>query len=219
MNMEELFSSFKDVDYSDISEWPYVLKLLASLLIGIGILIAMYIMFYQPKMESLSTAQAKEQSLKAEFADKQGLAANLAAYQEQMVEIKERFDSVLRQLPEQSEVPALLTDISQAGVEQGLVFKRFQPAKPEQKNFYVRLPISIEASGTYHQLAGFISLIANFQRVVTIGDLQIVRSKIAAEPEEGPVPLTFKANIYTYHFSRNQDPALEAGSAAVRLGN
>jgi len=219
MNMDELFSSFKDVDYSDISEWPYVLKLLASLLIGIGILVAMYVMFYQPKMESLAIAEGKEQSLKAEFVDKQGLAVNLPAYQEQMIEIKERFDSVLRQLPEQSEVPALLTDISQAGVEQGLVFKRFQPSKPEQKNFYVRLPISIEASGTYHQLAGFISMIANFQRVVTVGDLQIVRSKKAGALDDGPVPLTFKANIYTYHYSRIQDPASQTGSAAVRLAN
>jgi len=217
MNLDDLIASFRDVDYSDISSWPYVLKLTLSAIIGFAILAAMFVLFYQPKLESIDIARAKEQNLKEQFQDKAGLAANLPAYQKQMVEIKERFDSVLRQLPEQSEIPALLTDISQAGVEQGLEFRKFKPSAQQQKNFYVRLPIQIEASGTYHQLAGFISLIANFQRVVTVGNLEIVRAGKAGTVEDGPVPLTFKADIYTYHFSRKGTPAQEAASAAARV--
>ncbi len=217
MNFDDLIASFQDVDYSDISSWPYVLKLVLSGLIGVGILVAMYFMFYQPKLESIDIAKAKEESLKSSFQDKAGLAANLPAYQQQMVEIKDRFDSVLRQLPEQSEVPALLTDISQAGVEQGLEFKKFKPSPPQQKNFYVRLPIQIEASGTYHQLAGFISLIANFQRVVTVGDIEIIRDGQNKVPTEGPVPLKFKADIYTYHFSRSGKAVQQSGNSAARV--
>lgn len=215
MNFDDLASSFQDVDYSDVSSWPYILKLTLIALIGVGILGAMYGLFYQPKLESIALARDKEIILKGEFEDKQGLAVNLPAYRQQMVEIKERFESVLRQLPEQSEVPALLTDISQAGVEQGLEFRRFKPSAPQQKNFYVRLPIQIEASGSYHQLAGFISLIANFQRVVTVGDLEIVRDARAAT--DGAVPLSFKAAIYTYHFSRTGDAVKQAGAAAARV--
>lgn len=217
MNFDDLIASFRDVDYSDISSWPYILKLTIIALIGAGILGAMYGLFYQPKLESIATAKDKESTLKSEFEDKYSLAVNLPAYQQQMVEIKERFDSVLRQLPEQSEVPALLTDISQAGVEQGLEFRRFKPSPPQQKNFYVRLPIQIEASGTYHQLAGFISMIANFQRVVTVGDLEIVRDARKASETEGAVPLNFKAAIYTYHFSRTGDAIKQADAAAARI--
>ena len=217
MNFDDLAASFRDVDYSDISSWPYVLKLTVIGLIGAGILGAMYGLFYQPKLESIAIAKDKELTLMAEFEDKHSLAVNLPAYQQQMIEIKERFDSVLRQLPEQSEVPALLTDISQAGVEQGLEFRRFKPSAPQQKNFYVRLPIQIEASGTYHQLAGFISLIANFQRVVTVGDLEIVRDARNSAVSDGAVPLSFKAAIYTYHFSRTGDAAKQAGTDAARV--
>ena len=217
MNFDDLAASFRDVDYSDISSWPYILKLTVIALIGSGILAAMYGLFYQPKLESLAIAEDKELTLKGEFEDKYSLAVNLPAYQQQMVEIKDRFDSVLRQLPEQSEVPALLTDISQAGVEQGLEFRRFKPSAPEQKNFYVRLPIQIEASGTYHQLAGFISMIANFQRVVTVGNLEIIRDTGNRAVSEGAVPLSFKAAIYTYHFSRTGHSAKQADAAAARV--
>ena len=217
MNFDDLAASFRDVDYADISSWPHILKLTVVALIGAGILGAMYGLFYQPKLESIAIAKDKELTLMAEFEDKQSLAVNLPAYQQQMVEIKQRFDSVLRQLPEQSEVPSLLTDISQAGVEQGLEFRRFKPSVPEQKNFYVRLPIQIEASGTYHQLAGFISMIANFQRVVTVGDLEIVRDGKNDAVSDGAVPLSFKAAIYTYHFSRTGDAAKQAGTDAARV--
>jgi type IV pilus assembly protein PilO len=204
MNMSDIAASFQDVDYTDLSSWPAVLKIVVSLLIGIGILVAMYMLLYQPKLDELKLATDEEISLRAEFSEKQRLAVNLPAYKEQMIEIKERFDKVLRQLPEASEVPALLVDISEAGLEQGLVFQRFKPSKAEQKNFYVRLPIQIQASGTYHQLAGFISAIANFQRVVTVGDLEIIRAKSSGAGSVNEVdltPLAFKATIYTYHFS------------------
>lgn len=206
MSMSDFAASFRDVDYSDISSWPAFLKLLGSLLVGIGILVAIYMLFYKPRLETLERNQAEELKLRAEFVEKQKKAANLPAYQKQMVEIKERFAKVLRQLPEESEVPALLTNISEAGVKQGLVFQRFKPGRPEQKNFYVRLPIQIQASGTYHQLAGFISDIANFQRIVTVGNLDLVRAAGNAQnPDEGVTPLTFKADIYTYHFSEQQN--------------
>ena len=220
IDISGIASSFQDVDYADISSWPAALKLIASLLIGIGILVAMYMLLYQPKLESLEAAKLTEVDLKAEFAEKQKLAVNLPAYQEQMVEIKERFASVLRQLPEESEVPALLTDISEAGVEQGLVFQGFKPSRPEQKNFYVRLPIKIQASGTYHQLADFISAIANFRRVVTVGDLEIVRARSKSSSgvvDVGLTPLTFKSDIYTYHYSEKEVLSDKQAGAVIRV--
>ena len=216
MNLSDIAASFQDVDYTDITSWPVILKLLASLLIGIAILVAMYMLFYQPKLEEIEAARIREENLRAEFVEKQKLAANLPAYQQQMIEIKDRFDKVLKQLPEESEVPALLTDISEAGVEQGLVFQQFKPSRPQQKNFYVQLPIKIQASGTYHQLAGFISAIANFQRVVTVGNLEVVRAKKQKGIDTGLTPLTFKADIFTYHYSEKEDPTKKVGVARVR---
>ena len=204
MAISDSFSSLGNVDYNDISSWPYILKIFAALLVGIAILVALFFFFYKPKMEEMTQAEVKENNLKAEFQRKQKLAANLPAYQQQMVEIKDRFDAVLRQLPDQSEVPTLLKDISEAGLEQGLVFERFKPARPEQKNFYVQLPIEIEASGDYHQLASFISSIANFNRVVTLGDLDITR-KTSTNETDINIPLDFSANLYTYHYSEQEN--------------
>jgi type IV pilus assembly protein PilO len=218
MNFSNFAASFEDIDYSDLSSWPAFLKSLVSLSIGVGILVAMFFLFYQPKMEIIEIAKRKEMNLRKEFISKQKLAVNLPAYKKQMVEIKQRFDKVLTQLPEASEVPALLTDISEAGIEQGLVFRNFKPLAKEQKNFYVRLPIKIQASGTYHQLAGFISAIANFQRVVTVGNLDIARAgKKNRGIDPKVTPLVFSANIYTYYYSAKANPSDKNKGAVKRV--
>ena len=90
MDMSDIAAAFQDVDYSDLSSWPLVLKLIASLLVGVVILVAMYMLLYEPKLETLKTASDQEISLRAEFVEKQRLAVNLPAYQQQMIEIKEQ---------------------------------------------------------------------------------------------------------------------------------
>ena len=218
ISLSNIAASFEDIDYADFSLWPVFLKVSVSFFIGVGILLAMFFLFYQAKMEAIEVAKRKELNLRKEFVSKQKLAVNLPAYKKQMVEIKQRFDKVLIQLPEASEVPALLTDISAAGIEQGLVFRRFEPLTKEQKNFYIRLPIQIQASGTYHQLAGFISAIANFQRVVTVGNLDIARASEKTRGGDRKVaPLVFTANIYTYHYSAQANPSAKNTGAVKRV--
>lgn len=201
-SIDSITSSLQDVDVIDLSTWPSGLKVLASLAIGIIIAYLIVRFFYNPLNDHLSVASNTEITLKKAYKTKQSQAINLTLYQDQMAEIKERFDVVLQQLPNKSEVPSLLLDISQAGIEQGMVFKRFKPDSTEFKSFYARLPIEINASGSYHQIAEFISAIANLQRIVTVGDMAIKRVlNKSNKPNYDPVdPLTFTATIFTYHF-------------------
>ncbi len=215
MALQDYTESLQEMDFSELSSWPYWLKVLSSILVGIMLLYGGYSLFYKPKLERLRLAQAQEIKLKEEFLARQKLAVNLPAYELQMVEIEDRFKALLRQLPNRNEVPALLTDISQAGKERGLEFKRFKPSDASEKGFYVELPIQIEASGTYHQLASFVSDIANFQRVVTIGDLEMQRTTFSEDDNVAieDIPLTFKANLFTYHYNEAEVEAASSDKA------
>jgi type IV pilus assembly protein PilO len=168
-------------------------------------MLAGYQLLYSPNQSRLESAEAQEVTLKTEFETKQQLVANLPAYKLQMLEIQDRFDALLKQLPNQTEVPALLTDISQVGKERGLEFRRFKPLQANQKDFYVELPIEIDASGTYHQLASFVSDIANFERVVTIGNVEMQRTEFKQDADLAieNIPLTFKAILHTYHYNES----------------
>ena len=101
-------------------------------------------------------------------------AINLPAYQKQLEDIEQAFGALLRQLPNRSEMDALLTDINQAGLGRGLQFELFKPAASETiSEFYAELPINIRVTGSYHELGSFASDISQLPRIVTLNDIAV----------------------------------------------
>lgn len=181
----------KNADINDPSTWPVSLKMLL-ILVGAGaILFAGYWYIIKDQILELETREQKEQSLKATFIEKKKLAINLPAYQKQMEEIRQRFGLLLQQLPNKTEVPELLIDITQAGLGQGLKFNLFDPGNKSVKDFYAVLPIKINATGTYHQYGDFISELSTLSRIVTVGNVKITRKGDS---------LNMAAVLNTYHY-------------------
>ena len=127
----------------------------------------------QNQLKVLEGHEKKEVELKNEFKIKAERAAKLELYKEQLAEMEASFGALLRQLPETTEVESLLVDVSQTGLAAGLEIKKFKPSAEEKKGFYAELPISLEVSGSFHQLATFISGIAALPRIVTISDMKL----------------------------------------------
>ena len=127
----------------------------------------------QDQLKVLERHERKEFELKEEFKVKADQASKLELYKEQLAEMEASFGALLRQLPETTEVESLLVDVSQTGLAAGLEIKKFKPSAEEKKGFYAELPISLEVSGSYHQLATFISGIAALPRIVTISDMKL----------------------------------------------
>ncbi|MBX2869964.1 MAG: type 4a pilus biogenesis protein PilO [Acidiferrobacterales bacterium] len=160
--------------------------------IGIAILFGGYKYLIEPEQLGLEKLERTEVQLKDTFLIKKELVVNLPAYREQMIEIQDRFGVVLKQLPDKTEVPALLIDISQAGLSRGLIFNQFKPGDPRTEEFYITLPISVKVTGGYHQFAEFISDLASLPRIVTLGNMKIVRSSEEA--------LSMSAQLFTYQY-------------------
>jgi len=171
MKLEDLQS----IDWNDLSAWPFFIKAIGVGVISVAILFAGFWFIIQDQLEEYKIAQKKEEQLRGQFSAKKALAVNLPAYQQQMADMNQTFGSLLRQLPNSTEVPDLLVDITQAGLGRGLSFDLFKPGKEGKKGFYAELPISITVKGSYHQLAGFISDVAALSRIVTVSNIQISR--------------------------------------------
>ncbi|MEM7193483.1 MAG: type 4a pilus biogenesis protein PilO [Pseudomonadota bacterium] len=203
MNLSEL----SDIDVGDLSTWPIWFRWVMVAIFGAAILYGGYRMFILPEQEVLTKLERNEESLRKQFLDKKELVVNLPAYKDQMIEIQDRFGVVLKQLPDKTEVPALLIDISQVGLARGLVFSQFKPGNPRTDEFYITLPISISVSGTYHQLAEFISDLAALPRIVTLGNMSI-----AGEASN----LSMKAQLFTYQYLEDDIGGESGGEEKVR---
>ncbi|MCP4766298.1 MAG: type 4a pilus biogenesis protein PilO [Gammaproteobacteria bacterium] len=149
------------------------------------------------QLQVLERKERKETELKDEFRVKADQAAKLELYKEQLAEMEASFGALLRQLPETTEVESLLVDVSQTGLAAGLEIKKFKPSDEEKKGFYAELPIALEVSGSFHQLATFISGIAALPRIVTISDMRL--EPFSAEDETtGKLKMAATAKTYRY---------------------
>ena len=185
-------SDLRDIDINDVPSWPTWIKMSATGILAGAILFAGYYFIVQHQIEDHDRVKKEETRLRTEFADKKALAINLQAYRDQLEEIKDTFGIMLQQLPDKTQVPELLIDITQAGLGRGLLFEVFKPSNRRVADFYAELPINLQVVGTYHELGNFISDLAALPRIVTIGDLVI-------RPVGGD-KLRMTAVTRTYHY-------------------
>jgi type IV pilus assembly protein PilO len=186
------FNELQDIDIADLSSWPIWFRWIMIFLVAGGLLFASFKYIIEPEQKILAKLERTEKQLKKTYLSKKELVVNLPAYKQQMLEIQDRFGVVLQQLPDKTEVPALLIDITQAGLARGLRFEQFKPGETQTKEFYITLPISIIVSGTFHQMAEFVSDLASLPRIVTLGNVSLKRQKGRQ--------LTMKAELFTYRY-------------------
>jgi type IV pilus assembly protein PilO len=120
-------------------------------------------------------------------------ARQLNAFRKQMQDAEEQFRVVMRALPENEEIPTLLTGISKSGKDAGLSFVLFQPKPEVKKDFYAEIPVSIKMTGDYHGVATFFESVAELNRIVNIKDVNMTPEKEGSE-------LTTTCTAVTYKF-------------------
>ena len=200
MNFEDIqhYLEPENIGRAPISLKLSILLLIFMIVIGLGL-------FYDTndQLAQLEKHERKENELKDEFRIKANRAAKLNLYKEQLAEMRVSFGTLLRQLPEKTDVESLLVDVSQTGLASGLEVKKFKPGVEEKKGFYAELPIALEVSGSFHQLASFISGIAALPRIVTINNLKL--SPIVSKNNASQSKLSMSATAKTYRYLQEDE--------------
>ncbi|MHB1231441.1 MAG: type IV pilus inner membrane component PilO [Burkholderiales bacterium] len=205
-----LADDINNLSLKNIGIWPVPIKIGAMLLLFVVLLLAGYWFVWKDQLDTLDQARQQEQKLRAEFLEKKAQSVNLDLYRQQVKEIEQAFGALVRQLPNKSEMDALLTDINQAGLGRGLEFELFKPAPQETvKDFYAELPITIRVSGSYHDLGRFASDVAQLPRIVTLNNISI------APGPSGNLIMDATAMTYRYldeeEIAKMKKPAKGAG--------
>jgi type IV pilus assembly protein PilO len=176
--MKRLLEQFKNLNMKDPGAWPPAPKILLLVAILSAVLFGGYMLDWQGQLEELDAGAATEVRLKDDYVNKERQAINLDLYRQQLREIDSSFGALLKQLPNRSQMDALLVDINQAGLGRGLQFELFRPAPSETKReFYAELPVTLKLNGTYHDMGHFASDIGKLSRIVTLNDISLTAGR------------------------------------------
>jgi len=162
--------------------------------------LSIYYLAWNSRQPELEQARNEEQSLFATLERKARKAANLEAYKAQLKEMEQSFGAMLRMLPNKTEVPTLLEEISQTGAASGLDSKLFEPGNETPHDFYAEKPIKLQFAGNFHAIGNFVSGIAALPRIVTLHDISI-----SVIGKSGGDRLQMDATAKTYRYLEDEE--------------
>jgi len=178
VNLNQYLEEFRQLNPKDPGTWPLVPKVVALLALLIVIPVAGFFLDTQGQIDQLEAGRAQELKLKDDYLNEKRLAINVDLYKQQLREIDTQFGALLKQLPNRSQMDALLVDINQAGLGRGLQFELFKPAQSEtSREFYNELPIQVKVTGTYHDMGAFASDVGQLSRIVTLNEVTVEAQK------------------------------------------
>jgi type IV pilus assembly protein PilO len=144
-----------------------LLLLVLLLLEGAGF----YFGFFNPRQEEYSQLKEKLTGLQTEVQEKRRIASNLPQLKREFEQLSQELQNALTELPNQKEIPTLLTSITSAGKAAGLDFLTFRPRGEDPKDFYAAVPVDISVSGTFYEVANFFVSVGNLPRIVNISNV------------------------------------------------
>ncbi len=202
-----LVDDLNKLSLKDMGAWPAPFKVAAMAILFGLVLFVGYMLVWNDQLQELDRTRQDETKLRNDFLDKKKQAVNLDLYRQQVKEIEQSFGALVRQLPNKSEMDALITDINQAGLGRGLEFELFKPASQELiKGEIAELPIALRVTGTYHDLGKFASDIAQLPRIVNLHNVNITQAK-----ESGG--LVMDATAVTYRYLDDEELAAQRKAA------
>ena len=211
LNLNALVEEFKRTNWQDPGTWRVAPKLLVLLAILIAVPVAGFFLDTQQQLNDLESGRNQEETLKQQYLGKKKQAINLDLHRQQLREIDTQFGALLRQLPNKSQMDALLVDINQAGLGRGLQFELFKPAANESvKDFYAELPIQVKVLGTYHDMGAFASDVGQLSRIVTLNNVAINAGKDGT--------LLMDATARTFRYLDEDEIAAQRKAQAAKKG-
>ena len=207
-------TKLSDLDFNNIGGWPQQAKIVFCILLAAFILVMAYLLLIRGKVDELRGLESQESTLRAKFEDEQGKAANLEPLRQQLAQMEQVLQQMLRQLPSKTEMPDLIIDISQTALSSGLANELFKPGAETPKEFYAEKPIALRMVGNYHQFGAFVSGVASLPRVVilTMHDIQL-QPKGGGKVITRGGPLELSGTVKTYRYLDEQEIAEQEQAA------
>lgn len=176
LDFQQLAMDFKTLDPKDPGLWPLAPRIVILFSLFAGLIAAAWgfgAIGWSVQLEELESKKQQEAKHKEDWLAKKKQAVNLDEYRRQLAEIDRSFGALLKQLPNKAEMGDMLVDINKAAQARGLAVELFRPGGEAPREFYAEVPITLNLTGTYHDIGAFTGDLARLPRIVTLNDVAL----------------------------------------------
>ena len=171
-------------------------KLAIAVAVPILLLAAYYVFFLGPRMSSTQQLRAQIIDMLAERDMKTLETARMVERRQEIEELDRQLASAITRLPDEQEIPELLSNISSLGRDAGLEILVFRQKPEGYQEFYAEVPVDMQVRGTYHQVASFFDEVAKLDRIVNVSDITLKEPRV----ENESLLLQANSTVTTFRF-------------------
>lgn len=165
----------------------------------IVLIFAFFYFLYLPKREEIQKTEQQIAQLEQQLNQARLRAQELEALEQEHAMVDLQFKEALRLLPDSKEIPSLLTTLSRLGADSSLDIRHVRLQQDRPKDFYMEIPVSLEVSGPYHNVAVFFDKVGRMERIVNILNVSM------RPTQERSTTLVTKCDAVTYRFKGGTD--------------
>ena len=191
----------------DIQKIPNRYKIFIGLAVFLLLGYLYFFYFFQPALDTRASLGENLKTIEFQIARRQVIAKQIETHKQEIEKLTENLKFALAKLPEQKEIPSLLTSVSEVGKKAGLQFILFEPTPVVSREFYAEIPVKIIVDGTFHDTALFFDSVTSMPRITNVTNINMKRSTAGGAEEN---ILTTECFIKIYMFLEMSNETEEA---------
>jgi Tfp pilus assembly protein PilO len=162
----------------------------------------------QQKRAEIEAAREEVTKLRKKFVEVETFRRNLEIKRGEIQKLTEELNNTKSSLSDDFDIPFLMKTILTEANRVGLVVKSLRPGAIKQAEYYSEQPFDLEFRGVYFQLVGFMSRIANLQKIIRTDEIGIKR---VSSPDSRYVELSGKLQLKTYRYKHSKADEISRG--------
>ncbi len=174
---------------------PKSQKIILGVLLGFLALYFWHNRIYSKNNQKIQVKETQYESILTNLKNVELKAKSFENLKSEYESLLERYKTVELLLPEEKQVPLLLTQMHQGAQTSGITIREITPRTTYPLSFYNASDFSIQMTGNYHEFGNFLSRIANFPFIANISDLNLTSGTSTGKKKE-TVQATFKMTTY-----------------------
>jgi type IV pilus assembly protein PilO len=180
----------------DLMKLPMWQKALIPIAIILVLGAVWYFLLYAPNEEETAVLRGQIAKLKKDVEEQQKAKLAKVTLEAEIKKLEQELKVLSAKLPEEKEIPSLLSSVNEVGRLNGLDFAQFKQEKAVRKEYYSEIPVQIQVQGGFHQIALFLNRLGSLDRIIHISKLKMGKYKSAGGA--GTIEASMEATTYKY---------------------
>lgn len=188
---------------------------LLLVLLGYGVVAVLFFFsLVSPTLSDIEVAEGQRTELTTKRNQVKSRAENRAAFEGELEQLAAKLKQALKELPNDREIPGLLSEIDGHARKSGLDVRRFQPLPEVMHEYYADVPVQLVMDGSYHEIGIFFDKVRKMGRIVSVQDIEMT------DPVDSGSETSLKVSgqVVTYRFLTDKEIEDNKAAAAAAKG-